>query len=801
MAAFAQICQEPQRLYVGGIDPDRLPVDEVFDRLERHLCSHGWKLGSVHFGSCYFQASIVDRTPGGRQDDDEYSYDEASSGEKLGFKEAKKLLHNVKWKGCKLKVEQARPHFLERLVLEQQNNNNRLTTIQPNSLGKVENGNDVDIEHKLSEPLQQTPVQQDLQEQQQQQQSGPRRHYRIRRGHGETVWHVDTRPYQVTDIESFGKLRSKLQRKQQHQDSVLATSLSKQQREAMGASAQNPPSKCARTRAIHLRFSDHQNSEHRGNQNESTMNQSSLDRSKILPVQETSVVALPKDTVSIAATSDVDESNSQSVSDGRDSESDPKLTSTVGAEFTYMDEKHDSVAQTSSKTTVADSSSSEASEQESMVNEDDKNSNNETANQYAWSTDEDDEDDNDQEDSEVGEKTPGKQFNQKWNPMDEFSMGNAIAETSQTEGTREEEETGSYFNKKKDDDELGFDKEEESNLNILSKLFPDLAVGPDKSQSIASRDSKPDMRKTPRSTAGWSVAGEMLRFDPAKQSSQQFILKDDKNDDNEDDEEVKDETREDNTMTEGKAAENELVCGSEGDKQQEEEDNDDDDESTLQKDKHATTTTTAEDNDPVYRQGELEAVFREARQEEAAIVVLESAEAAKEETPGGFSFSFNVGNQVEPSIKNDQPQATMRVWEDPELDGSALDLGSAESPVYDSLQEQPIGGKKQGVPRTEEEGKASSLVRKRRFDSAFSREELDRYARAFYEFGDGKRIMEDIEGYRKDPEVHKSWDEQRKALTLDWKRKRKAAVARRRNSHHHHHHQQQQQHYGYSTRK
>lgn len=88
-----------QRIYVGGICPEKgLSVDEVFCRLCRQLKTE--MLLDVHKGTTYFQFS--------------------ASNEEQHLDRVKSLLHNVTWKGCKLQVEEARLHFLDRLVAERQ---------------------------------------------------------------------------------------------------------------------------------------------------------------------------------------------------------------------------------------------------------------------------------------------------------------------------------------------------------------------------------------------------------------------------------------------------------------------------------------------------------------------------------------------------------------------------------------------------------------------------------------------------------------------------------------------------------
>ena len=86
-----------ERIYIGGLDPPRLCAKDVLDRLESIV-----ELGTVEDRD----KSFVHFTA------------EAKEPNVSALEAISKQYHNVKWKGCRLAVAAARPHFLERLQEE-----------------------------------------------------------------------------------------------------------------------------------------------------------------------------------------------------------------------------------------------------------------------------------------------------------------------------------------------------------------------------------------------------------------------------------------------------------------------------------------------------------------------------------------------------------------------------------------------------------------------------------------------------------------------------------------------------------
>ncbi|GAX12041.1 hypothetical protein FisN_8Lh141 [Fistulifera solaris] len=153
---------EVERIYVGGVDPPRLTVEEVMHRIAADV-KDKVELQDMCLSSTYCHFNAISLQSG------------VSALETI-----RKLYNNVKWKGCKLKVEAAKPHYLDRLAKE------RAERV-------------VSAEEEETELPESVPIP---------------RHLKIRRGYGEESWKVDTKPCEVSDWSMFRKMRTRLIEKQ-----------------------------------------------------------------------------------------------------------------------------------------------------------------------------------------------------------------------------------------------------------------------------------------------------------------------------------------------------------------------------------------------------------------------------------------------------------------------------------------------------------------------------------------------------------------------------------------------------------
>ena len=89
-----------ERIYIGGLDPPRLTALEVASHLD--------SIAGVQIRSKYLVS-----------DDKTFFFINAVTEEGSALEKIAKQYNNVTWKQCKLVVQAARPHLLERLALEQ----------------------------------------------------------------------------------------------------------------------------------------------------------------------------------------------------------------------------------------------------------------------------------------------------------------------------------------------------------------------------------------------------------------------------------------------------------------------------------------------------------------------------------------------------------------------------------------------------------------------------------------------------------------------------------------------------------
>jgi len=259
-----------ERIYVGGIEPPRLTVQTVMSRINSALNDDfeiirddGKSITPKHEDNDSF-FFLTARSKSDRQDvsnisDGENESENALCREKMtAFDILKKKFHNVKWRGCTLRVEMARLHFLERLEIERKE---RLT--------KEENLN----KNLIHSDVEETPLIKS--------QIKIPRQLKIRKKHGEEAYAVDTKPLVVED-GNWKELRQvfqkqRLKRAKHFQASVAFRRLGKKKMEAgidstwskgealWGKNVEDIKSmnsKVFLNRAVHLRFDSPQEDEY-----------------------------------------------------------------------------------------------------------------------------------------------------------------------------------------------------------------------------------------------------------------------------------------------------------------------------------------------------------------------------------------------------------------------------------------------------------------------------------------------------------------------------------------------------------
>lgn len=686
---------QKQRIYIGGMDPLRgLTVGDVLRRLELRLLTEGMQLQDLHQGNCYVQFTAVCNQP--------------------PLAKIKTWFHNVTWKGCKLVVEEARPHLLQRLQEERESRNASVETVvlQPETLS---------------------------------------RHWKVRRGHGEPVRHVDTQPCEVKDWPMLTRIRERHLTQQEkvkpHKEEIkagIATKLAQKQ------SYYN--------RSIHLRFTDENTLPLHGASSEEQL--VSIEASSASDDDDSSATASVHDDKSGGGGGKYvwsDESDDDS-SDDMELKSTPTLQR-VGSDGESSSSSDSDENSFQDDEIPADESSSEEEENpdagilpldqtqiDFKVDDDEQLENFHGValvagtSSHVWTDDESSMSENGI--SQSKRKNKSRLLQKPYNDSGEFGV--AIDAANGYESLEGEEIVTI------DDQEDGLRHDVESNLQVLSQIFPEfLKQQPVKTDADLVAYSQPK-----ETTTGWGSKGQMLRFDPANpQSANQFVLQD----------ENKVSTNDCKKSANAKSSPKQP-SSSEADASSSDENDNSNSQLDVERSKIAD----------IYEQGKLEQVFREVRESAPLIVStktdnsgsafsfgfdLTENEAGKThaaQSPGSFSFSFAVHGK---SSSFEKVAGTADVQGRTNVDGDVIMDSDATS-------------QKDPTP-------AYSGRRRRAFQFPEEKDLDDYVHRFFYKLNDGERIIRDLQGWRNDPAVKERWMKERFTLTQDWKRKRKYALSKK----------------------
>jgi len=193
-----------ERIYIGGLDPARLTGRDILRRLQSLQCieiesasiphneinkgDHIENSENSNADRPYVHITVISKHPS----------DSA-------FSIIHKHYHNVKWKGCKLVVELAKPHFLERLKQERLDRQTRLIAIaRPAGIDTIK-----DQELEKETPPNFIP-----------------RRLRVKKKYGDEAVHVDTKPWTVETWSRFNKARYKLKAREEKYHEIFLTRVS-----------------------------------------------------------------------------------------------------------------------------------------------------------------------------------------------------------------------------------------------------------------------------------------------------------------------------------------------------------------------------------------------------------------------------------------------------------------------------------------------------------------------------------------------------------------------------------------------
>eukprot|EP00980_Cylindrotheca_fusiformis_P028448 scaffold22599_cov139-Cylindrotheca_fusiformis.AAC.39 len=663
-----------ERIYIGGLDPPRLSGKDIIPRLK------GLDI-EVH--------SVIDK-----EGKSFVHLTATSKGSESALDIISKTYNNVKWKGCKIIVAEARPHFLERLEMERK---------------------ELAESKKLSETKKDEPVVATASDDDKDSTIKIPRRLRIRRKHGDEAFHVDTRPWSVDNWSSFSKAKDKLR-------SRVKKNIAKRKE------TKNPSYKVMPMmhRAVHIRF-DSSSKDIQSPIHSDSSSDDDLDSEPLSSADDDGLAGDGSEGSddSLSERKAMNSSYAWSDDSDDDSQNDETKASDLGSE-----EEEFGPANYSSREVYPNENGQETVPSKPQAADRDD---------YPWSSE--------SSSDESSEHISTRHSFQEVTTVDEFAAGidleSDVRESDGEEQTPMEQNVSDY---PLDD----IKKDVSSNLNVLADLFPDLAKATPAlvHEKLGVSDGSLST-KSPALDLSFGSKAVMPRFDPNDVvSTQKYEVHEGRSADSE----SSSKGEEDNMRSMGShsSTKDEL---------------DDEDQKTEDRKRKEESTKEASN---IYHQGKLEHVFREAR------ISWESRKAEpsqkQTESSGAFTFGFQLDKPpIEATPTNEVGGFSFRfdLPQDPTV---------SDRPMQPQTRTNDVGNADMDVEATREI--ESPVVERRRKGLLYSMEELDSYENDFFAHNEGRRIMEDLQGFRADGEVRENWIKERQALTLDWKRKRKHAMSR-----------------------
>lgn len=721
-----------QRIYVGGLDPSRgLTVELVASRLRAVKDVEITSINDVAINdqgdaTCpsskpiYNPKHRVIDEDGDLVDTRKFFYIEAlstgatstSALDLLG-----KQYHNTKWKGCSLRVEEAKPHFLKRLEQEREEREAKEAAVAAALAADVK------------EPLSEEDDGSDEKEEAKSEIKNKRR-LRIRQRFGAEAFLVDTHPRQIQlgngsteGWNDFASLRKRMINKRESQRKNLIERRKQERRSWAGgkgnAEPAPPESNDLRSliflnRGIHIRFDS---------------------------IEATDLVSDDSSDVSKGDTEDVTESDESSSS----SDSDESSMSGDGQNqnaYTWSDDEDevDDIANAD-----ADNNASSDSGRDEEVRKEAADSDDESINKHLSKP------------MRTNNLRAGAEYTRAV-VADEFAFGaDDFDFGSSNDDTEDADSDNLGFDESMD---IGLEDDISSNINILSKLFPGdyfeskpLADANNAGKSNGSGDTKENQK---------FAAGQIMqRYDPTKDTSTKIEKAEAKTIQPEKELE-EDKQEEEQSEAPSPVVEASVSSESTESVSSEKEDAEEEEEKTAKKTSETSPTNAVieESKEDVYEQDELENVFKQSRQQ------------ATTSAAGGFSFGFQVQTEATSEQSNQNTSSFtfgFNVSEKPKVDEEFDKELTTDKPSV-APEEAEV---------TVEEKRAPTTERAKRVGPTFSESDLEDYEDLFFSLNEGPQILKDLDAMKQDEDNQNLWQKEREQLTSDWKRKQKSAQSRR----------------------
>lgn len=633
-----------------------------------------------------------------------------------------KQYNNTKWKGCNLRVECARPHFLKRLEIERAERKARELA---EDVSAVEND---ESEHKAQEDTSDTMP---TDEQAAKENPNVRRRLRIKKRFGEEAYHVDAHPQTlyITDDSEWSKFASLHRRMKDKFASQRMKLVERRQAERkswmMKGSKDGKEPNDRRddlrglmflNRGIHIRFGSGGDDDKHLSSSDDSMDEIENEAKEAYVWSDAESI---EDKSKFAAAADAGGGNGLG-SVGSRSESD-----------------------------------SEVSTEDEVVDDHTKN-----VSGYIWSDDE----------SEDMSKSKKNSEFRTTNTLDEFSGGldfdDDISNSTYKSDDEENEATSQY------DDDVSVKLEDDirSNLGILSKLFPGESVS-NTPLNVAAVDaaSAHDCSEKSKPSSAFGAGLIVQRYDPTKEDTTESMRSSVTQDLNKNTDEHADSGNDSKSEADeisSESSENQSVMFNE----QVDKTSDNDSESNEGNNADAAEIKTTEQSDfrqapqddtgnEVYEQDKLESIFKQAREQQQNT---------------GFSFGAMFDNQLG-GVADSQTDLTS---ENTGGTGFSFGFSDVAREPMDTSSEQPEPSKPIDSDNVIEQAPKEHR-RKSRVGLRFPTSVLDEYEALFFSLNEGPQIIADMESMRNNEEIQERWQKKREVLTSDWKRKQKNALSRK----------------------
>eukprot|EP00986_Skeletonema_menzelii_P013395 scaffold7734_cov145-Skeletonema_menzelii.AAC.3 len=595
-----------QRIYIGGLDPQRgLTVDLVASRLRAVKDVEITSINDVAIknrGDVTCPSDVPIYNPKHRVIDEDgdlvdtrkFFYIEARSTGATSTSALAllaKQYHNTKWKGCSLRVEEAKPHFLKRLEQEREEREAKAKALAASLSAEIKEPQAKEEDDNVDEDGAKNEIKN-------------KRRLRIRQRFGAEAFLVDTHPRQLhlgngstEGWDDFASLRKRMINKRESQRKNLIERRKQERRSWAGGKGNKEPSPTESNdlrsliflnRGIHIRFDS---------------------------IEATDLVSDDNSDASKGVTEDVTESD-ESTSSSSDSD-DSSVSGDGQNQKAYMWSDEEDEVDGISDASDDNNTSSESGEAE--VRDEDADTDDESIDKHLSKP------------TRTNNLRAGAEYT-KAVVADEFAFGaddfDFDPSNDDTEGVDHSENVA--FDESMD---IGLEDDISSNINILSKLFPGDHFD---NKPLADANNGGNRSEDAKEKQKFAAVEIMQRYDPTKDTANKIekaetkIIQPEK--------EIEEDKQEDEKNEEPSPAEDASVSS----ESTESLSADEEEEMTTTKDteKLPAIGVIEESKEDVYEQDELENVFKQSRQQT-------STSAA-----GGFSFGFQVPTKATSEQKN-----------------------------------------------------------------------------------------------------------------------------------------------------